>query len=204
MKQSTFEYLLDNNPLRAYVKEHMEVKLLRSAAPVGRIHRALEIGCGNGVGTGLIMKHFSPEKLYAVDRNDELIATALRVRPHDSVTFSVQDVCALGFDDGFFDAVFDLADLHNIENWKEGLSELSRVLAPGGYLFLEEISIDTFTHGAGKVFRRLTDHPYETMMSMDGFLSQLRLSGFEILRHEERYPFGLLKYFIVIAKKSAR
>ena len=203
MKQSTFEFLLDNNPLRAYVKEHMEVKLLRSAAPVENIRRALEIGCGNGVGTGLIMKYFSPDALFAVDRNDELITAALRTRSHESVAFSVQDVCALEFEDGSFDAVFDLADLHNIENWKRDLSELSRVLTPGGYLILEEISIDTFTHGAGKVFRRLTDHPYDTMMSMDGFLSQLRLSGFEILHHEERIPFGLLKYFIVIAKKAA-
>ena len=202
MKQPLFEFLLENNPLRGYVKETMEVKLLREKTDVGAIPRALEIGCGTGIGSRLIMKYFSPEKLISIDGNDELIAVACRKRACDAVEYSTQNIRALPFEDDQFDAVFDLADLHNSEDWREGLRELTRVLKPGGLLILEEITLDTFTHAAGKLFRRLAEHPYESMMTVTELSAEILRNGFEVLDFEERIPFGLLKYYFMIARKQ--
>jgi ubiquinone/menaquinone biosynthesis C-methylase UbiE len=202
MKQKTFEYVLENNPLRAYVRELMEVKPIRKATDVGSIANALQIACGNGSPTSLILKHFSPKRLSAIDRDDEMIAVARRNRSFDNVDFSVGEVRSLSFDDGLFDAVFDLADLHNYGDWQIGLMEIKRVLRRGGLLILEELSRETFSHAAGKLFKKLTDHPYDSMLTMKGFHDYVLRNGFDILHFEEKNPFGLLRYFIMIARKS--
>ena len=201
MKPMTFEYMLENNPLRSRIRESMEVRCLREATAVGGIDHALHIACGNGSATRLILKHFPAKRVSAVDRDDELIAAARRMRKGDTIDFSVQDVVSLSFGDELFDAAFDLADLHNIPDWKGGLRELNRVLKPGGLLILEELSLESFNHAAGKLFKVLTDHPYDSMLTMGDFHDQVLRSGFEILHFEEKMPFGLLKYFIMVARK---
>jgi ubiquinone/menaquinone biosynthesis C-methylase UbiE len=148
------------------------------------------------------MKYFSPAKLSAVDREEDLIAVARETHASDAFEFYPQDVFSLSFGDELFDAVFNLADLHNYGDWRTGLLELRRVLKPGGFLIMEELSRETFAHAAGKAFKRLTDHPYESMLTVEGFRDYALRSGFEILRFEERVPLGLLKYFIMIARKA--
>lgn len=202
MKQNAFELMLENNPLRSFVREAMEVKPLRAATDVGRIPRALHIACGNGGPTRLILKHFDAVEVAAIDRDDALIADACRKLGTDSLRFSVQDVRSLSFEDESFDAAFDLADLHNMENWKDGVLELRRVLKPGGLLILEELSRETFTHAAGKLFKALTEHPYDAMLTRDGFRDYVLQAGFDILHFEEKVPFGLLKYFVMVARKA--
>lgn len=202
MTQKTFEFMLENNPLRVYVKEHLEVKYLRTVTDVGSISHALEIGCGTGNGTRMILKYFSPKRLSAIDRYDDLIAIACRKHKYDTVDFSVQDVCSLSFDDNLFDVIFDLADLHNTPDWKSGFMELKRVLKPGGLLILEELSQETFTHAAGKLFKILADHHYDSMLTVKSFHDHVLQNGFNILHFEEKNPFGLLKYFIMVARKA--
>ena len=147
------------------------------------------------------MKHFDAVEVSAIDRDDALIADACRRLGSDTIRFSVQDVRSLRFEDCSFDAAFDLADLHNMENWKDGVLELRRVLRPGGLLILEELSQETFTHAAGILFRALTEHPYDSMLTRDGFRDYVLQAGFDILHFEEKIPFGLLRYFVMVARR---
>lgn len=203
MKSMTFEYMLENNPLRARIRESMEVRCLREASDVGDIDRALHIACGNGSATQQILKYFPAKRLCAIDRDEKLIAAARRMHKGDTIDFSGQDVRSLSFGDDSFDAAFDLADLHNIPDWKGGLRELNRVLKPGGLLILEELSLESFNHAAGKLFKAFTDHPYDSMLTMKGFHDQVLRNGFEILHFEEKIPFGLLRYFVIVARKAS-
>jgi len=198
----TFEYLLENNRLRGIVREHFEVKPLRRATDIEVIPRALHIACGNGKPTALIVKHFSPQSVSAIDRDAGLVAIARRNPALARVDLSTGDVCALGFEDSTFDAVFDLAELHNYANWQGGLLEMKRVLKPGGLLILEELSLESFSHAAGRLFRALTKHPYDAMLTTDAFRASVAANGFQVLRFEERNPLGLLRYFIMIARKT--
>jgi ubiquinone/menaquinone biosynthesis C-methylase UbiE len=201
MQQKTFEYMLENNRLRAFIREQMEVKPLRKATDVGDIPYALQIACGNGSSTLQILEYFSPARLSAVDRDEELIALACRNNKFDTVDFTVQDVFSLSFGDNIFDAVFDLADLHNYRDWQNGVMQLKRVLKRGGLLILEELSRETFDHAAGRLFKKLTEHPYDSMLTTQGFHDYVLQNGFDILHFEEKNPFGLLKYFVMVARK---
>jgi ubiquinone/menaquinone biosynthesis C-methylase UbiE len=202
VKRRSFEYVLENNRLRSFVRDLMEVKPLRAATDVGRIRHALHIACGGGDPTRLILKYFSAEKVSGIDRDAEVIEAARGRRWSVPVDFSVQDVRSMSFADGSFDAAFNLADLHNWPDWRRGVRELWRVLEPGGLLISEELSRETFAHAAGRMFKALTDHPYDDMLTVDEFCDHVRRTGFEILDFEKKCPFGLLEYFIVVARKT--
>ena len=196
----SFEYLIENNPLRARVREIMEVKPLRDATGIGRIERALHIASGNGSATQLLVKHFAPEWLAGIDRDPEAIAAA-QAQYAAGQEYSIQSVESLAFEDGSFDAVFDLADLHNLPAWRRGLAEIERVLAPEGLLIMEEISIESFSRGAGKLFRKLSEHDYEAMLSIEELRAEILRLGFELIHFEERNPLGLFPYFLAVARK---
>ncbi len=202
MGQRLFESLLENNPLRARVRENMEVKVLREATDVGAIPHALHIACGNGGSTQQLLRYFAPARLSAVDRDEELVAAARARYPSETVDYSCRDVRALGFEAGSFDAVFDLADLHNTADWRTGLAEIHRVLKRGGLFILEELSRETFSFAAGKFFKIMTEHPYDSMLTVEEFRESILSAGFEILHFEEKVPFGLLKYFVMVARKG--
>jgi ubiquinone/menaquinone biosynthesis C-methylase UbiE len=198
----SFEYLLENNALRAKVREELEIKPLRRATDVRAIGHALQIACGRGSSSSQLMKHFSPEKLSAIEREPELVEVARKTHAPESFAFYAQDVFSMEFEDASFDAAFNLADLHNYRDWEAGLLELRRVLKPGGLLIMEELSRESFESASGRVFKRLTEHPYESMLTIGAFREAAVRGGFEILRFEELNPFGLLKYFIMIARKA--
>ena len=202
MKQRLFEYALENNPFRAFVREWAEIKPLREAIGIVALSHALQIACGNGDSTRMLLKRFSPTSLSAVDKDQELIAEANERHANKAITFSTQDVRSLNFSDEQFDAVFDLSDLHNYRDWKIALSELKRVLKRGGLLILEELSQETFARSTGRLFKILTEHPYDSLFTIESFRSRLLENGFEILHFAERNPFSLLTYFTIIAKKT--
>jgi ubiquinone/menaquinone biosynthesis C-methylase UbiE len=202
MRQGFFEHAIENNRLRSFVRETMEVKRLRAMTDVGDVGSALHVACGNGKATRLILKHFPAKRMCAIDREAELVASARASYPGDALEFSVQDVRDLSFEDRSFDAIFDLADLHNHADWERGLAEMSRVLKPGGLLVLEELSRESFERAAGRLFRVLTEHPYDAMLTVDGFRDRVLRNGFEILGFEEKNPLGMLKYFLMIARKA--
>jgi SAM-dependent methyltransferase len=201
MGQLTFESMLENNPLRAWVRDLMEVRPLRAAAGPGSFRRTLHIACGNGSATRIILKHFTVERLSGVDRDPAVIAAARADPPLPASDFTVGDVRRLAFADGVFDAAFDLADLHNYPAWREGVRELWRVLAPGGLLVMEEITRETFSHGAGRLFKALTEHPYDAMLSIAELRACVAETGFRLLHDSVRNPLGLFRYFIMVAQK---
>jgi len=204
MKQRSFEFALENNPLRAIVREQQEVKYLRSVTDVGNLDHALHIACGNGDATRLLLKYFPSSRISAIDRDEELIAAACERHEGAMIDFSVQEASSLAFPDDSFDAVFDLADLHNSKEWRSGVAELCRVLRPGGLLIMEELSQESFAFASGKLFRALTYHDYDSMLTMDALRQHVLDVGFEPVFFNEKKPLGLFKYYVMVARKKPR
>lgn len=205
MPPKFFEDALERFPLRAYVREKIEVQGLRNLIDDSKIKintgRALHISCGKGEATRTISTYFNPEYMYGVDTSEALISAAKKNPANASVNFSIRNSWKLSFDDGFFNTVFDLADLHNYSDWRIALNELKRVIQPGGYLFIEDLSAESFEYCTGKLFRVLTDHPYDTMLRLDEFNDYVQKIGFEIVRFETKNQLGLFKFFRMLAKK---
>lgn len=103
--------------------------------------RVLDAGCGSGRNlVYLVRRGF---EVWGVDRDPELVETAAamarRLRPDlPDGRFLVQSLQSLSFADGSFDFVISSAVLHFAPGehvFDAMLSEMWRVLAPGGILF---------------------------------------------------------------------
>jgi ubiquinone/menaquinone biosynthesis C-methylase UbiE len=202
MKLNALEFQLMNNPLRRLVQEYYEMKrflALDASAATGRV---LEIGCGSGNGTRLIQKYLRPERIDAIDLDERMIEIARRKNIKGSNSFSIMDASHLEFPDESFDTVFDFGIIHHVPNWRDCVNELFRVLRPGGVLMAEELSAESFKRIPGRLWKALSDHPYEEMFSREQFMEQLIVSGFIILKTVEANPLGLLKHFALQARKG--
>ena len=195
MKLNKIEFMIMNNPLRALIQEKYELKILRAMSSIKNIETALEIGCGNGNGTKVIKKYFSPKNIIAIDLDEKMIEIAQRRNKDTSVTYKVMDASKLDFPNNHFDAVFDFGIIHHIPNWKDCIQELKRVLKPNAEVILEELSIDTFSKGIGRVWRKILDHPYQQMYSAKQFIEFMTETGFEIKNYKESNPLKLIRHF---------
>jgi ubiquinone/menaquinone biosynthesis C-methylase UbiE len=199
MKLNKLEFAVMNNPFRRLIQEKYELKVLRGMTSINSIENALEIGCGNGSGTEIIKKYFSASSITGVDMDEKMIGIAQKRNKDSTISFKVMDASILDFPDNHFDAVFDFAIIHHIPNWKDCLSELKRVLKPGGELILEDLSLNSFINGTGKLWRRISVHPYENMYTPKEFTYFLQEIGFEIIHYKEAHPLKFVKIFFLNA-----
>ena len=111
----------------------------RSAIEMLRLERGatvLDVACG----TGQFTREFAgaaPDGLaVGLDASRPMLAQAVRAPGPDNVAFGRGDAHALPFRDGAFDAVCCFAALYFIEEPLDAVTEIARVLRPGGRVAL--------------------------------------------------------------------
>ena len=87
-------------------------------------------------GPGLLARHVAPaaRRMVATDYSDGMIAQAKKGEPIPNLTFEVADAMNLPYADDSFDAVLIANALHIVPDPERVLSEIDRVLRPGGLL----------------------------------------------------------------------
>jgi ubiquinone/menaquinone biosynthesis C-methylase UbiE len=91
-------------------------------------NRLLDIGCDYG---DFSIRYLAKAKrVYAVDQNREVISAAKK--KHSSVIFRVASAEKLPFRDSFFDVVTFTDCFEHVADEKKAISEIYRVLKPGG------------------------------------------------------------------------
>jgi ubiquinone/menaquinone biosynthesis C-methylase UbiE len=178
------EYRLMNNPLRAAIQRHFEARrLLRMGGPMGG-GAALEIGCGRGVGIELIYEIFGADSVDAFDLDPRMVGEArerLAALGLDARLW-VGDATAISSADERYDSVFDFGIVHHVSHWRLVLSEVGRVLVPGGRFYAEEVLAGFITH---PITRRVLEHPQSDRFEPDEFLSALAEAGLVPIASEE-------------------
>jgi ubiquinone/menaquinone biosynthesis C-methylase UbiE len=178
------EYALMNNPLRAAIQRRFEApRLLRMGGSMSG-GRALEIGCGRGVGTELILDRFGAGRVDAFDLDPRMVAEA-RARLHRRgarVRLWVGDAGAIAAPGSAYEAVFDFGIVHHVPDWRRVLAEVHRVLVPGGCFYAEEVLEPFLAH---PVTRRLLEHPEHDRFDRAGFVEGLQGAGLVPLASEE-------------------
>lgn len=135
---------------------------------------ALDAGCGRGLYTRILLKR--AKKVAALDYSKNSIDTLKRrlgYLPHLSLYVGSAD--NLPFEAEQFDLVLHCEVLEHIENDRKVLSELFRVLQPGGRLIIS-VPVPPAPYND-------SEHVREGY-TLDQISQLLYNSGFEILRHE--------------------
>jgi len=191
MLLNAVEKAMMNNPVRAAVQRRFEAKRLLEmggALPAGA--RALEIGCGRGVGTELVLDLFGAASVDAFDLDPDMVARAKK-RLGDRARIWVGDAEKIDAPDATYDAVFDFAIIHHVPAWRNALAEAARVLRPGGRFYVEEI-MRAFIHSP--VWRRILDHPMEDRFDARELHEALVDAGFDVIA--ERRLFDQVAWFV--------
>jgi ubiquinone/menaquinone biosynthesis C-methylase UbiE len=180
MKMNRIEKFLMNNPIRAAFQIWVEAPLLERMGGRTEGMRVLEIGCGRGVGTRQIFRRFGARSIYAIDVDPDMIDKARRRLedfPADRLTVELGDVTAIRAENQSFDAVFDFAIIHHVVNWQAAISEIRRVLKPGGRFYFLEVT----SHALNKwSYRTFMDHPSENRFSTREFVGELNRQGMPV------------------------
>ncbi len=190
MKLNSVEKALMNNPVREIVQRRVEAPLLARLG--GRVEggRALEVGCGRGVGTEIVLDVFGVAHVDAVDLDPDMVALARRRlgrRPRDRWDVTVGDVTAVDAPDDHYDAVFDFGIIHHVPVWTDALAEIRRVLKPGGRFFFEEVTSHALARWSARTF---LDHPKENRFSGREFVAELERTGIPVGDRWRELLFG--------------
>jgi SAM-dependent methyltransferase len=112
----------------------------------------IDIGCGNGAFTELLMARCQPASVHGIDPSREQLAYA-RTRPGtQGAIYAEGDAMALPFPDRHFDAAVMALVLFFVPQPARGVAEMARVTRPGG-----PVAAYTWDTAAGTPARPLQD-----------------------------------------------
>lgn len=128
-------FLLDEKPFLLPVYRN----LFEGALGTGRLGRVLDIGCGTGLYWPILVDR--ADTIAGIDNSEAMISAAnklISTKHYNSVTATLSTGEELPFPDQFFDTIIALDVLHHVVDPDRTLSEIKRVLKPGGRLLASE------------------------------------------------------------------
>jgi trans-aconitate 2-methyltransferase len=101
-------------------------------------HNVLEIGCGIGTFTSLIIPYVKTGKIVSLDISPRSIEIAKAKYPARNVTFLAADAVEYDFKDELFDVIVlpDVLEHIPIELHHQLFEKLAKVLKPSGFIFI--------------------------------------------------------------------
>ena len=96
--------------------------------------RWLDVGCGNGAFTELLVERCAPSEVQGIDSSEEQLAFARDRASTAIVEFQQGDAQALPFEDGVFDIAAMALAINLIPDPAKAVEEMARVVRPGGWV----------------------------------------------------------------------
>ncbi len=123
--------------------------MVHDRLPFRRRKRLLEVGCGVGAQTEILLRHFPELHVTGVEINDDQLAEAARFLgtvkwADDRFALAKADAGQLEYAAESFDAAFLCWVLEHVANPARVLSEVRRVLVPGSPVVCSEVLNATF------------------------------------------------------------
>jgi SAM-dependent methyltransferase len=191
------ERLAVNTPVRV-LQQRFEVSWMAHVCRGGAFGRALEVGCGRGAGARLIKKKFKVRELHATDLDVEMMRKAVRYLSsgeRETIHLCAADQLELPYPTGSMDAVFGFGVLHHIPDWRSALQEVTRVLKPGGFYFLEEIYPTLYQNF---LTRHILVHPHQDRFDGKDLRLAMRQANLSPIAEWEVKYVGIL----VVSRRS--
>lgn len=124
----------------------------------------LEVGSGRGGGAAYLSRYRHPRSMVGVDFSQSAVDLCRRDRRRPGLEFVRGDALSLPCPDASFDAVVNIESSHCYESMPRFLSEVRRVLRPGGHLYFADLRsrddvgvLERQLHESGLELEALTD-----------------------------------------------
>lgn len=115
--------------------------------------RVLEVGCGRGGGTAYVSKYHNPAKAIGLDYSQVTVKRAKELNGEsERLGYQWGDAENLPFADGSFDVVVNIESSHCYSDMDAFLSEVARVLVPGGVFTWADMRGKAMMPGTEKSF----------------------------------------------------
>lgn len=92
--------------------------------------RVLDVGCGTGYGSAILAS--KGRHVVGIDVSEQAVSRAQASHQRDDLEFTVMSATELDFPTASFDAAYSIQVIEHVEDVKRHLSEVVRVLRPGG------------------------------------------------------------------------
>ena len=117
-------------------RKHVLDPVMLERASARRFERALDVGCGEGRFCRMLRARSIP--VVGIDPTEALLTVARSRDPGGD--YQVARAERLPFADASFDLVVSYLTLIDIPDFRQGLAEMARVLAPGGILLIANLN----------------------------------------------------------------
>jgi ubiquinone/menaquinone biosynthesis C-methylase UbiE len=134
--------------------------------------RLLEVGCGVGAQTEILLRRFPQLHVTGIDRSPAQLAAAERHLTatawcESRFTLRQADAADLPFADRSFDAAYLCWVLEHVPSPSRVLSEVRRVLAPGAVVYVTEVLnasffLDPYSPNLLRYWMAFNDHQYDS------------------------------------------
>ena len=167
-----------------------------------RVKKLLEVGCGVGAQSEILMRRFPKLRLTGVDLNEQQLESAkkyLGAKEYLSERYEIHkmDASNLSFDSNEFDGAFLCWVLEHVPSPQKVLAEVRRVLCPGSTIFITEVLnssffLDPYSPNVWKYWMEFND--YQLDMGGDPFIGAklgnlLLSSGYQNIQTHVRTMF---------------
>ena len=207
-----------NHILSLNIDKNWRKKAVREMADEPRPMSVLDVACGTGDFTiEIANKVEKGSKVVGVDISDGMIAVGLEklAKLGIDATLEVADCEALPYDDNTFDRISVGFGVRNFEHLELGLSEMYRVLTPGGKLVILELSVpsNAFIRWCYKLYflkilpfigglvsgdRSAYEYLPASVLRFpapDKFMQIMKSAGFDVVEHRA-LTFGVCRMYI--------
>ncbi len=147
-KSRRMQRVFISNPIRVLLQRWTEAPRVLEGFRLPRGAQCIEVGSGQGAGALLVSLRFDCSRIVGVDNDQQSVERArsyvahppawARGAPSSAIEFACADAARLPYADGSFDGAFLFAVLNSVDDWRQVVSEVFRVLRPGGYFSFKE------------------------------------------------------------------
>jgi len=134
--------------------------------------KVLEIGCGAGIDSAEFARNGA--LVTSTDFTERSVQSTKELLAEAGLPVNVQqaDATSLEFDDETFDCVYSFGVLHHIPDIEKALSEIKRILKPGGQVMVMLYHKDSLLYGYSIVYLRGIAEKQLEKLTMDELLAK--------------------------------
>ncbi len=157
---------------RAFFDQTHRAALALAASIVHHPESVLDVGCGTGRLLRRAYRYWPEAQLIGVDPADGMIEKAKLLT--QNATFYMDMAEALPLEDNSVDLALSTTSFHHWQDQAAGIREITRVLRPGGYFMLVDISMPEWLAGVFRLKRVYSPNQMRTLFTQAGLQVQIQ------------------------------